>query len=172
MRREAGAWKDRSRRLAGEAQEGRDPPWPGGSGGCPDVTQTLTEDDACPLLPMGQDQGWSPKKGPWHHSLLPRVDTVCLLTHESIACLVLFGHGGRGDERGLGSPLYSESPVIFPLIIWKSVKERSLSGSKCLTHNQNRKKCQFQASPTSVSLLALTPSLPPSSPTISPFLML
>lgn len=35
--------------------------------------------------------------------------------------------------------LFSESPVIFPLIIWKSVKERSLSSSKCLTQSKEEK---------------------------------
>lgn len=41
--------------------------------------------------------------------------------------------------------LFSESPVIFPGIIWKSVKERSLSGSKCLTQSREEKVTQLQA---------------------------
>lgn len=59
--------------------------------------------------------------------------------------------------------LFSESPVIFPVIIWKSVKERSLSGSKCLTQSKEETMTQLQASAiVLLRLLALSVSLLPS----------
>lgn len=62
--------------------------------------------------------------------------------HHSIACLVLYGLRvceltGEGEWKG--SYLYSDSPVRFPLIIWKSVKERSLPITKCLTNSKEEK---------------------------------
>lgn len=36
--------------------------------------------------------------------------------------------------------LYSGSAFIFPLIIWKSVKERHFSNSKCLIQSREEKK--------------------------------
>lgn len=58
--------------------------------------------------------------------------------------------------------LFSESPVIFPVIIWKSVKERSLSGSKCLTQSKET-MMQLQASAiVLLRLLALSVPLLPS----------
>lgn len=92
----------------------------------------------------------------------PHVDTVCLLARHGLGVLrVTFLGRVVGSE---GSYLYSESPIIFPLIIWTSVKERSFSSSKCLTRSKEKKKItEFQVS--SVCLL-LAPALspPPRSP--------
>lgn len=64
---------------------------------------------------------------------------------KSVACLVLCGLGvcgmtGRAGGWGQvkGSYLWSESPVTFPRIIWESMKERSLSSSKCLIQSEEK----------------------------------
>lgn len=82
--------------------------------------------------------------------------------------------------------MYSESPVIFRLIIWKNVKERSFSSSKCLTQSRREENdavsgelrfpyslCFLSERPTSLPLLercsaVLLPSEPSTAPQSTP----
>ena len=85
--------------------------------------------------------------------------------------------------------MYSESLVIFQLIIWKNVKERSFSSSKCLTQSREEENdaasgelrflyslCFPSERPTSLPLLApcpfssVTAKRTSRSPTVNPLL--
>lgn len=102
----------------------------------PRGTEAREKMDACPVWPRGRGQGWS--RG--LTASRPHVDAVCLLIAKSVACLVLRDAGVWREGRGWrGWCLYSESPVTFPPISWRSVKGRSLSGSKCLTQSKEGK---------------------------------
>lgn len=129
--------------------------------GAPTGLKTFSpKTDAYPLWPRRAGWARALRKALGTAASSPSVDTVCLLVlHGLGVCRVTFGRVGSR-----GSYLYSESPIIFSRIIWKSMKERHFSSSKCLTQSKGENKwCGFRFPLSGLLPLGTTsPPLPPS----------